>query len=158
MDYTLSIDTPLCIFAYSHLVSAPSPCHSLKNGVGAWFRIVSVFIVVSLPTDFPSSRPTLSQWGLEDECVLLKNPKDSNSLVSARLSLSLGVLPLHMGLARVLPRTVWLIGNHVCSKIYPQSLGCDPVASESSRRNNPRRSDSCRFCPRIRSRCCEASC
>lgn len=70
MDYTLSIDTPLCIFAYSHLVSAPSPCHSLKNGVGAWFRIVSVFIVVSLPTDFPSSRPTLSQWGLEDECVL----------------------------------------------------------------------------------------
>ena len=113
MDYTLSIDTSLCIFAYSHLVSAPSPCHSLKNGVGAWFRIVSVFIVVSLPTDFPSSRPTLSQWGLEDECVLLKNPKDSNSLVSARLSLSLGVLPLHMGLARVLPRTVWLIGNHV---------------------------------------------
>lgn len=103
MVYLCLLSSSLCAFSMPFRL----------NGVGAWFRIVSVFIVVSLPTDFPSSRPTLSQWGLEDECVLLKNPKDSNSLVSARLSLSLGVLPLHMGLARVLPRTVWLIGNHV---------------------------------------------
>jgi hypothetical protein len=46
-------------------------------------------------------------------CAPLKCPNPSDSLGSARLSLSLGVLPLHMGLARVLPRTVWLIGNHV---------------------------------------------
>ena len=78
LDYILSH----CYFtiAHNHLVSAP---YSTKE---SWLRIVSIHIIIPVPTSFPSSHYRLSYYNLGDR-------------IQARVSLNLIVSPFHKGLA-----------------------------------------------------------
>lgn len=140
LDYTLSVS---CGHAHFHLVSAPSPCDSickeserfriplqkvcptrqgrlgnpLGNRVGAWLRIISVTIIVSLPTSFPSGHPTLSPWSLEDRCSPSRQemfPEFENVALLTRTSTSFRI---------ALFSAKWLPNRNPPSRARP-SAGC----------------------------------